>query len=64
MTGQSDILLEGRGLAADRGGRRVYEGLDVTVHPGELLVLRGANGSGKSSLFALLLGERLAGLST
>ena len=35
----------------------MLEGADLTVHPGQNVGLIGANGSGKSSLFKLLLGE-------
>ena len=35
----------------------MLEEVDVTIQPGQHLALTGANGSGKSSLFALLTGE-------
>jgi ATP-binding cassette subfamily F protein 3 len=40
-----------------RGAKLLLERADATVHPGERIGLIGANGSGKSSLFALLRGE-------
>jgi ATP-binding cassette subfamily F protein 3 len=40
-----------------RGVKPLLEGADVAVNPGERIGLIGANGSGKSSLFALLRGE-------
>jgi len=40
-----------------RGVKVLLEGADLTIHPGERIGLIGANGSGKSSLFALLRGE-------
>ena len=40
-----------------RGAKVLLEGADATVNPGERIGLIGANGSGKSSLFALLRGE-------
>lgn len=43
----------GEGLACRRGDRMVFEAIDFTIDPGELLVIRGANGSGKSSLLRL-----------
>lgn len=43
-------------LACDRGGRRVFDGVSVTVHPGEALQVEGPNGAGKSSLLRLLGG--------
>jgi ATP-binding cassette subfamily F protein 3 len=40
-----------------RGTRTLLEGAALHVHPGEKAGLVGANGSGKSSLFALIRGE-------
>ncbi|HYN11213.1 MAG TPA: ATP-binding cassette domain-containing protein [Burkholderiales bacterium] len=40
-----------------RGTKPLLEGAEVAVNPGERIGLIGANGSGKSSLFALLQGE-------
>ncbi len=40
-----------------RGSKRLLEGAALTMHAGQKVGLVGANGSGKSSLFALLRGE-------
>jgi ATP-binding cassette subfamily F protein 3 len=40
-----------------RGAKTLLEGADVSLNPGDRIGLIGANGSGKSSLFALLRGE-------
>ncbi|HYR36723.1 MAG TPA: ATP-binding cassette domain-containing protein [Burkholderiales bacterium] len=40
-----------------RGAKVLLERVDLTLNPGEHVGLIGANGSGKSSLFALLRGE-------
>ncbi len=40
-----------------RGAKVLVEGADVALNPGDRIGLIGANGSGKSSLFALLRGE-------
>ena len=40
-----------------RGAKVLLEGADLALNPGEKVGLIGANGSGKSSLFALLTGE-------
>ncbi|MEC9341452.1 MAG: ATP-binding cassette domain-containing protein [Pseudomonadota bacterium] len=45
------------GVTLRRGGRVLLEAADCTIHGGERVGLVGRNGSGKSSLFALLLGE-------
>ncbi|MFM8284551.1 MAG: ATP-binding cassette domain-containing protein [Planctomycetaceae bacterium] len=45
------------GVAADRGGRRVLAGVDVTVMRGDRIGIIGRNGVGKSTLLALLLGQ-------
>lgn len=46
-------------LACRRGDRILFKGLQLEVHPGQVVWLRGANGRGKTSLLRLL-----AGLST
>lgn len=50
------MLLETRDLAVARGGLRVLEGLSLGVEAGQALVLRGANGIGKTTLLRTLAG--------
>ncbi len=50
------LRLKAENLACERGGRLVFSNVNFTVNAGELLELRGANGSGKSSLLRLLAG--------
>ncbi|MBF7730135.1 ATP-binding cassette domain-containing protein [Pseudomonas sp. N040] len=44
-------------LVLQRGPQRLLDGAELTLHPGQKAGLIGANGAGKSSLFALLRGE-------
>jgi len=44
------------GLCLQQGGRTVVEGLDLTLHPGEIVALVGATGAGKTSVLMALLG--------
>ena len=46
-----------RDIELRRGSKLLLQDAQVTIQPGQNLALIGANGSGKSSLFALLLGE-------
>ena len=49
-------LLRGEGLALVRGGRLLFEGLDLDLDGGGAVHLTGPNGSGKSSLIRLVAG--------
>ena len=50
-------LVEVKGVMVERGGRRLFAGLDLTLGPGSCLGVLGRNGGGKSSLIQLLRGE-------
>lgn len=49
-------LLRLEGVSLRRGGRMLFEGLDLALGPGEALQVAGRNGSGKSSLIRLAAG--------
>jgi len=53
---RSRRLLVARGLAKSLGGRRLVQGLDVTITPGTRIGLMGPNGSGKTTLLNVLAG--------
>jgi len=60
MTG----LLRFDGVTLRRGGRLLFEELDLELVPGERLQVSGPNGSGKSSLIRLIAGVELPTLGT
>jgi zinc/manganese transport system ATP-binding protein len=45
-----------RNAAVERGGRRLWSGLDLTVTVGEFVAVLGPNGVGKSTLLQVILG--------
>ncbi len=53
-------LIELRQGFASYRSRRVFSGLDLTLHRGEHLLITGANGSGKSTLLHLICGDHPA----
>jgi len=50
------LRLSATGLAANRGGRRIFSNLSFTLSAGETLVVTGPNGAGKSTLLRLVAG--------
>ena len=47
-------------LSIRRGPRQLFSESTLSIHPGQKIGVTGGNGTGKSSLFALLLGEMSA----
>ena len=50
-------MLSFNGLALRRSATLLFEAVDLKIYPGQKLGITGANGCGKSSLFALIRGE-------
>ena len=51
------LMLQVSGLALRRGAKLLFSNASFQVYPGQRVGVTGANGCGKSSLFALLRGE-------
>ncbi len=48
--------LEARDLTKVYGGRQVVNGVDLDIHPGEVVGLLGPNGAGKTTTFYMIVG--------
>jgi putative ABC transport system ATP-binding protein len=57
-------LLEASGLRVERGGRVLFDGIDLVVQPGERIAVTGPSGTGKTSLLSVLAGLAAAEAGT
>jgi Fe-S cluster assembly ATP-binding protein len=57
MTSQSEIILEVSDLHVQIAGKKILNGLSLTVRAGEVHAIMGPNGSGKSTLSQVLAGR-------
>jgi Fe-S cluster assembly ATP-binding protein len=56
-TQNDNMLLQVKGLRASIAGKQVLKGVDLEVRPGEVHAIMGPNGTGKSTLAAVLAGK-------
>jgi heme exporter protein A len=52
----TQAIISAEKLSCERGYRVLFEGLQFSVYPGDILRITGANGSGKTSLLNILAG--------
>jgi Fe-S cluster assembly ATP-binding protein len=50
-------MLEIKNLTVEVGGKKILNGIDLTINPGEVHAIMGPNGSGKSTLSYVLAGK-------
>lgn len=50
-------LVDIRGLVFSRGGRRLFDGIDIAVEQGEVVAIMGPSGTGKTTLLRLIGGQ-------
>jgi heme exporter protein A len=58
MQSHTTNQLQGENLSCVRDDRELFANLDFTVHTGQVLLLEGKNGSGKTSLLRIICGFR------
>ena len=56
-----DIVIEATGVGAERGGRQLFERVDVLLKRLDRLAIVGPNGAGKSTLLKMFAGQHHAG---
>ncbi|MEI7839205.1 MAG: cytochrome c biogenesis heme-transporting ATPase CcmA [Methylococcaceae bacterium] len=53
-----EFILEARQIACQRDNRTLFSGLNFYLHSGQILLIEGVNGAGKTSLLRILTGLR------
>ena len=53
---RGNVAIEARGVTIDVPGRRLLEGVSLTIYPSELIALMGPSGAGKTTLISALNG--------
>ena len=56
MTTHKPLTIRAHELGCDRGGVPIFRGVSFTLQSGQALILRGPNGSGKTSLLRVIAG--------
>lgn len=56
QTTESEAVIQVTDLVTHYGERKILDGINLSVYPGEILVIMGGSGSGKSTLLRHLLG--------
>ncbi len=54
----TSAVLSAEGVAVIHGPRRLLDGVDLRLHAGEIVLLAGRNGAGKSTMLRLLIGAQ------
>lgn len=52
-----DVLVRVRGLSFRRGGRPVFDGVDLDIRRGQVTAIMGPSGTGKTTLLKLIVGQ-------
>ncbi len=58
MTNDQRLCLEVEQLSCARNSKTLFEGLNFSLHSGEIMIIEGNNGSGKTTLLKILCGLR------
>ena len=56
VSDHDQILLEGYGLTHGFAGRLLFSNIDIRIGTGKVIILRGDNGTGKTTLLRMLAG--------